>query len=100
MIGANMSARRELFSLVGGFRDGIGRLGRLPRGCEETELCIRARQRLPHAQFIYEPRARVTHAVPPSRATWSYFRSRCFAEGLSKARVSSSTGRRDALAAE
>jgi glycosyltransferase involved in cell wall biosynthesis len=100
MIGANMSARRELFGLVGGFREGIGRVGRLPTGCEETELCIRARQRLPHAEFIYEPRARVTHTVPRTRATWGYFRSRCFAEGLSKARVSASAGRRDGLASE
>jgi GT2 family glycosyltransferase len=100
MIGANMSARRELFALVGGFRHGFGRVGRLPAGCEETELCIRARQRLPEAQFVYEPRARVRHAVPPTRATWTYFRSRCFAEGLSKAQVSSSTGRKDGLASE
>jgi glucosyl-dolichyl phosphate glucuronosyltransferase len=100
MIGANMSFRRELVAVVGGFRHGIGRVGRLPAGCEETEFCIRARQRLPEAKFVYEPRARVTHAVPPARATWSYFRSRCFAEGLSKAQVSSSTGRDDGLASE
>jgi glucosyl-dolichyl phosphate glucuronosyltransferase len=100
MIGANMSVRRELFAQVGGFRHGIGRVGRLPAGCEETEFCIRARQRLPSAQFVYEPRARVSHAVPPARATWTYFRSRCFAEGLSKAQVSSSTGPGDGLASE
>jgi GT2 family glycosyltransferase len=100
IIGANMSVRRELFAEVGGFRHGIGRVGRFPAGCEETEFCIRARQRLPDVQFVYEPRARVTHAVPPARATWSYFRSRCFAEGLSKAQVSSSAGRNDGLASE
>jgi glucosyl-dolichyl phosphate glucuronosyltransferase len=100
MIGANMSVRRELFALVGGFRHGIGRVGQLPAGCEETEFCIRARQRLPDVRFVYEPRARVRHAVPPARATWTYFRSRCFAEGVSKAQVSSSAGRKDGLASE
>src|SRR5688572_30210695 len=44
LIGCNMSFRREVFSSVGGFRNGIGRIGTLPVGCEETELCIRARK--------------------------------------------------------
>jgi hypothetical protein len=95
-----MSLRREIFTLVGGFRAGIGRVGSRPVGCEETELCIRARQRLPRARFVFEPGARVTHAVPPSRSTWAYFRSRCFAEGLSKAQVAAAHGRRDGLASE
>lgn len=100
MIGANMSLRRDVFDRVGGFRSGIGRVGRLPVGCEETELCIRACQRAPDAVFIYEPQARVVHSVPAARATWGYFGRRCFAEGLSKAQVSRWTGRRAALASE
>jgi glycosyltransferase involved in cell wall biosynthesis len=100
LIGANMSLRREVFELVGGFRAGIGRLAGVPAGCEETELCIRARQRLPQVLFLFEPRARVAHTVPQARATWSYFRSRCFAEGLSKAQVARCTGVRDGLASE
>ncbi|HEY4276756.1 MAG TPA: glycosyltransferase [Conexibacter sp.] len=100
MIGANMSFRREVFERVGTFRDGIGRVGRLPTGCEETELCIRARQRLPETVFLFEPSARVAHAVPPARATWSYFCARCYAEGRSKAQVSSAAGRHDGLATE
>ena len=35
-----------------------------------------------------------------TRTNWGYFRRRCYAEGLSKARLSSTVGRRDALAAE
>lgn len=100
LIGANMSFRREVLDQVGGFRAGIGRIGRLPTGCEETELCIRTRQRLPHTVFRHEPRARVTHMVPPARASWRYFRARCFAEGVSKAQVSSSSGAHDGLASE
>jgi GT2 family glycosyltransferase len=100
VIGANMSLRRSVMDRVGGFRNGIGRVGRLPVGCEETELCIRASQAIPDGVFVYEPRARVSHSVPGSRATWRYFRSRCYAEGISKARVAASTGARDALSSE
>ena len=100
LIGANMSVRREVLERVGGFRPGVGRVGRLPSGCEETELCIRASQRLRGGRFVYEPQARVLHSVPASRAGWCYFGSRCFAEGVSKARVASWRGPADALASE
>jgi GT2 family glycosyltransferase len=92
LIGANMSLRREIFDQVGGFLHGIGRVGVLPLGCEETELCIRARQENARGRIVYEPSARVQHRVPASRATWRYFRSRCFAEGISKAQISRLVG--------
>src|SRR5207247_3975777 len=60
VIGANMSLRRSVVGRVGGFRNGMGRVGLLPVGCEETELCIRARQAIPDGVFVYEPRARVS----------------------------------------
>ena len=100
LIGASMSLRREVFELAGDFRTGIGRVGPVPLGCEETELCIRARQRRRDGVFLYEPRSRVAHHVPRSRTTWRYFCSRCFAEGISKALVSSMTGSHEALATE
>jgi glucosyl-dolichyl phosphate glucuronosyltransferase len=99
-IGANMSFRREVFGDVGGFRSGIGRVGDRPFGCEETELCIRARQHYGTGVAVYEPRAHVSHRVPAPRAQWRYFRARCFAEGLSKAAVSGLVGRQSALSAE
>jgi hypothetical protein len=34
----------------------------------------------------------VQHRVPASRASWNYFRSRCYAEGLSKALVTRLVG--------
>src|SRR5665213_2602093 len=40
-IGANMAINRRVFTQVGGFTSGIGRIGQIPLGCEETELCIR-----------------------------------------------------------
>jgi GT2 family glycosyltransferase len=100
LIGANMSFRREVFELVGGFTEGLGRLGTRPLGCEETELAIRIRQRRPDAQLLYDPSAVVHHHVPLQRARWRYFRARCYAEGLSKAAVSRLVGAEDGLAAE
>jgi hypothetical protein len=100
LIGANMSFRREVFELVGGFTEGLGRLGTRPLGCEETELAIRIRQRRPGARLLYEPSAVVHHHVPRQRARWRYFGARCYAEGLSKAAVSRLVGAGDGLAAE
>jgi F0F1-type ATP synthase membrane subunit c/vacuolar-type H+-ATPase subunit K len=85
---------------LGGFQEGIGRVGCRPLGCEETDLFIRLAQRWPAARVVYDPEARVRHTVPPARLSWRYFRSRCFAEGLSKASVAARVGSHHALAAE
>jgi glycosyltransferase involved in cell wall biosynthesis len=100
LIGANMSLRRTVFDTVGGFRTELGHNGTRPGGDEETELCIRVRQHWPHGVLLYEPKARVRHHVPASRTTWAYFRARCFAEGLNKARVARFVGAADGLASE
>jgi GT2 family glycosyltransferase len=100
LIGTNMSFRREVFETVGAFRSDIGRTDKRAMGCEETELCIRAHQRWPQRVLLYEPRARVRHRVPATRASWPYFRARCYAEGLSKARVAQYVGAKDGLSSE
>jgi GT2 family glycosyltransferase len=100
LIGANMSFRADVLVGLGGFHREIGRLGSLPLGCEETELCIRARQRHPGSVVLYRPAARVWHSVPPDRARWRYFLSRCRAEGESKAVVTRLVGSGAALATE
>ncbi len=92
--------RREVFEIVGGFKHEIGRVGSRPMGCEETELCIRAKQRWPEKVFLYEPQARIHHRIPAQRKSWRYFRSRCNAEGLSKALVTRYVGAKDGLASE
>lgn len=100
LIGANMSFRREVFEITGGFRHDMGRIGTIPAGCEETELCIRARNRFPGKILLYQPGAKVKHRVPSTRASWEYFRSRCYAEGISKALVANYVGSGDGLASE
>jgi len=99
-LGANMSFRRNIFAVVGGFRSEIGRVGTQPAGCEETELCIRARQRWPQGVLLYRPQASVSHRIPGYRASWWYFCSRCYCEGLSKAIVTRYVGAKDSLSSE
>jgi glucosyl-dolichyl phosphate glucuronosyltransferase len=99
-IGGNMALRREIFDAVGGFRNGIGRIGGHPFGCEETEICIRIRQHWPQSTFLYHPQASVLHRVPSNRTSLRYFCSRCYAEGLSKAVVTQYVGVKDGLSSE
>jgi glucosyl-dolichyl phosphate glucuronosyltransferase len=100
LIGSNMSFRRDVFARVGGFHHAIGRVGVRPVGCEETELCIRATRRIPGSRIVYDPAVRVSHYLPEGRARWRYFRSRCYAEGLSKAIVAELAGAGRGLASE
>jgi glucosyl-dolichyl phosphate glucuronosyltransferase len=100
LIGASMSFRRELFSELGGFRSGIGRVGARPVGCEETEFCLRVGRARPGGCFVYQPLALVRHRVPAGRARWRYFLARCYGEGVSKALVVRAAGFRQGLAAE
>jgi glycosyltransferase involved in cell wall biosynthesis len=99
-IGANMSFRKDELLEAGGFRTDLGRVGTRPLGCEETELCLRITSRRPDAVLLYEPSAVVRHRVPAARARWSYFRSRCYAEGLSKALVARYSDGTAALSSE
>jgi glycosyltransferase involved in cell wall biosynthesis len=104
VMGGNAAFRRHVVGDVGGFHSGIGRAvqGRKsrPLGCEETEFCIRLTQRRPGSVMLFEPRATIGHRVPAPRMRFAYFRSRCYAEGLSKALVTNSVGAGDGLASE
>jgi glucosyl-dolichyl phosphate glucuronosyltransferase len=102
LFGGNMSFRREVFDFVPeGFHTGIGRSGdKRPLGCEETEFCIKLRERKPDVKLIMEHRATIRHYVSDARCRFNYFVSRCYAEGLSKARVSASVGSDAGLSTE
>jgi GT2 family glycosyltransferase len=93
-LGCNMAFRREVFDRAGMFDVQIGRLGARPLGCEETELCIRARKQIPAARFVLVSGADVLHRVPQARGQLDYFLRRCFYEGISKALVRALGGTR------
>lgn len=99
-IGTNMAMRRLVFTRVGGFSAGLGRIGKVPLGCEETELSIRYTARHPGDRFVMVREAVVHHRVPAWRLSWHYFWTRCWAEGISKAAVSALVGSAPGLAAE
>jgi glycosyltransferase involved in cell wall biosynthesis len=100
LIGAGMSFRRSVLTETGGFRSELGRVGTRPVGCEETEMCIRARERWPDAVVLYDPSAVVDHDVPDARATLHYFLARCWFEGRSKSVLARLAGQGDALSSE
>lgn len=97
--GGNAGFRREVFSL-GGFREGIGRVGDDAAGGEETELTIRYRRVHPQARVVYTPRAVIHHRVRDSRARWGYYLRRCAAEGRSKAHIAAHVGSEQATSRE
>jgi GT2 family glycosyltransferase len=99
-MGGAMCVRKEIFTEVGNFRYGLGRLNTLPLGCEETEFCIRARNHWPNSYFVYEPQSRIYHHIPARRANFAYFRSRCYSEGVSKALVVELVGGANGLSSE
>ncbi|PYI65811.1 glycosyltransferase [Arthrobacter livingstonensis] len=98
-IGASMSFRRTVFEEAGLFDESMGRTAS-PRGCEETELCIRAAALRPGGRVVYEPASLASHHVPASRGTMSYMLARSWGEGISKAQISALPGARRRLGPE
>lgn len=82
---ASMVVRRDIFTAVGGFRVGFGKLGGVNRP-EDTELCIRM-SAFKGGHWMYVPDAVIRHEVPASRSTFSYFVRRCYAEGRGKVQM-------------
>ncbi|MEV5532956.1 glycosyltransferase family 2 protein [Streptomyces prunicolor] len=101
VLGGNASFRRTAFDAAGGFATGIGRDGdKRPLGGEETELCIRLTRARPDAVLLIDDRAVIHHRVPAVREHFRYFRTRTYAEGLSKALVARSVGADKGLESE
>ena len=98
-MGCSMAMRADVFATAGLFGEDLGRVGTVPYGCEETELCIRA-STSPGSRILFEPASMVRHRVTPQRTTWSYLWRRCYAEGISKAAVVARTTRRAGLSTE
>ncbi|MFD6432117.1 glycosyltransferase family 2 protein [Streptomyces venezuelae] len=101
VLGGNASFRRTAFDAAGGFATGIGRDGdKRPLGCEETEFCIRLTRAVPDAVLLIDDRSVIHHRVPAARERFGYFRTRTYAEGLSKALVARSVGASKGLESE
>lgn len=99
-IGCSMSLRRQAAIDAGGFRTEIGRVGSILTGGEETDLAIRLRRLFPGSRILYVPTSTVRHHLPANRARWTYFRSRCYHEGRSKAMLSKFEGTKTGLSSE
>ena len=95
-----MSFRRAELEAADGFSADMGRVGGRMLHCEDTEFCIRATADRPEAVILHRPEAVVRHYVPAPRTSWSYFRVRCYTEGLAKARISRMVGADRGLASE
>ena len=100
VMGCNMAFRTGVFETAGLFGEDLGRVGRVPYGCEETELCIRATRHHPEAGILFEPRSVVSHHVSPDRLKWNYLWRRSYAEGISKAAVTERTSHQASLSTE
>ena len=99
-IGANMAVRRAALDRVGVFSAGLGRVGAVPAGCEETEIAIRIGYEFGTRAVIRTEGPAVDHLVPATRTTTRYFVARCVHEGRSKRRLSAAVGRTASLSSE
>jgi len=100
VMGCSMAYRTAPLRALGGFNPDTGRVGRLPIGCEETEVCIRLRADDPARVIRYVPGAVVHHHVSADRVRLRYVAHRSWCEGISKAAISRTVGRQSALASE
>jgi len=85
IIGANMSFRREVFDVVGGFSTSIGAIGKKRIAGDDSEFCMRLRKAYGPNHILFIPEARVEHRVPPERQTIKHSLKRAYIEGVSKA---------------
>lgn len=79
IIGANLSVRREAFSVLGPFDTRLGRCGASLYGDEDVEFVARV---LHSGRGVYYcGQAVIFHIVPRARMTKRWFRNRAYAEG-------------------
>jgi GT2 family glycosyltransferase len=95
----NMVIRRQVFDLIGGFRDGFGKAGSRSRP-EDTDLCLRAAGSQLGGTWIYEPAGAASHRVPAERSTLRFFVNRCYNEGWGKAALAALNGTVKSMSSE
>jgi glucosyl-dolichyl phosphate glucuronosyltransferase len=84
-VGANFAVRRTALEGLGGFRDGLDRVGRELISNGEFELLRRLLSS--GGRVVYRPDAEVVHRVPAERLTKDWFRRRAYAQGVSDVRT-------------
>jgi glycosyltransferase involved in cell wall biosynthesis len=80
-VGANCAVRRSEFVRVGGFREGLDRIGSSLVSNGDTEFFRRLRAQ--GGRQRYEPHAHVRHRVSAERLTFEFFLRRHYAQGVS-----------------
>lgn len=91
-VGANCAVRRDALERVGGFREGLDRVGASLISSGETELFRRLRDH--GGRLLYDPSASVVHRVPADRLSLEWFHRRAYAQGTSDELVEAITSRR------
>lgn len=85
VIGANMAVRVEAVRAVGGFRDGIGRIGGEAVLLSGEESALRIDLAGAGWRTLYQPEAVADHLVPASRLDKDWFRRRLAWQAVSRA---------------
>ena len=83
LVGANMAIRADVLRTVGGFRSELDRVGTKMLSSGDVFM-LREVVRLGY-DCLYYPAMAVTHLVPPSRLTKTWFRNRYYWQGVSNA---------------
>ena len=87
----NMAIRREIYDIIGGFRNGFGKIGHRANP-EDTDLCLRATAASSGGTWIYEPAAVASHRIPQEYTTLRFILARCFTQGKGKANLATMNG--------
>ena len=97
---ATSSSRREAFQIAGGFQNGMAVPRGSGHGLRKYQILHQGQPAVPGSGLpLRSPRDDLAPG-DPEWCRFSYFRSRCYAEGLSKALVTASVGVADGLATE
>jgi glycosyltransferase involved in cell wall biosynthesis len=90
-VGANCAVRRPALEDIGGFRDGLDRVGTSLISSGDTDFFLRLRAA--GGRLLYEPAAWLQHRVPADRLTFEWFRRRAYAQGISDELLQGDRGR-------
>ena len=75
LIGTVSSARRAALTEIGGYHSDTH---------DDMDICHRITHRYGSSSVVYDPSVVVTHFVPATRSTWTYFRKRVYTENRDK----------------